>query len=383
VKNKYGVVICLVISIFFSSSIIFASELPFEKYKEGLMSFENQDWAEADQYFDEIILEDLSYSEYLAKSLYLKTILLAAEIDRDVQLQKVFASGEKAVSFKDKELKKKLKNKTNDYELSAKRKVDTLIGLANYLLANLPPLNMEIDFINNRWDYNPEWLNTIKKGKMIPEEKLSILENGLLGERVKDYLDLTLGVDSFNNIFVVNAEKGDNLYYLAKEYNVPLDLLLKMNKHIENPDLIYPNEKIYVPKRSSYAVNYPAYFYYISNISYQANKERKEDITRLVFRAYQLTSEKSHVPYPEDYEIFMEGIEIQDYQQKVTAQAKEIKTQDQKINEIEAKYNELMKELEELKSNLDKDSKKNNSNDILLEGNNYENYDPAKDPLTY
>jgi len=383
VKKKFGVLIALVISIVFSSSTVFANGLPFEKYKEGLLSFENQDWSEAEQYFDEIILEDLSYSEYLAKSLYLKTILLAAQIDRDVELQKTFESGEKAVSFKDEELKEKLKNKANDYELAAKRKVDTLIGLANYLLANLPPLNMDIDFSNNRWDYNPEWIDTIKAGKMISEDRLNIIEKGLLGEKVKDYLDLTLGVDSFNDIFVVTAEQGDNLYYLAKKYDVSLDLLLNLNKHIENPNLIYPNEKIYIPKQSSFAINYPAYFYYVSNISYQANKERKEDITRLVFRAYQLTSEQSNIPYPKDYENFMEGIEIQDYQRKVTAQAKEIESQDKKINEMEAKYNELMKELEELKSNLDDDNNKKKNNDDLLEDSDYEDYNPAEDPLTY
>ncbi|PRX31056.1 LysM domain-containing protein [Orenia metallireducens] len=381
--KKFGIVIVLVISIVFSSSIIFANGLPFEKYKEGLISFENQDWSEAEQYFDEIILEDLSYSEYLAKSLYLKTILLAAKIDRDVELQKVFTSGEKAVSFKEGELKNDLKNKANDYKLSAKRQVDTLIGLANYLLTNLPPLNLDIDFINNRWDYDPEWIDTIKEGNMISEERLNVLENGILAERVKDYLDLTLGASSFNNIFVITAERGDNLYYLSKEYNVPLDLLLDLNKHIEDPNLIYPNEKIYIPKRSTLAINYPAYFYYISNISYQANKERKEDITRLVFRAYQLTSDKSHIPYPKDYEIFMEGIEVQDYQQKVTAQAKEIRTQDQKINEMEAKYNELMKELQQLKSSLDKENNKRNSNNDFLEDSDYEEYNPSEDPLTY
>ncbi|WP_018247593.1 LysM peptidoglycan-binding domain-containing protein [Orenia marismortui] len=371
--NKSIVMSVLLVLILIINFQVLAKDLPFEIYKQGVISFENQDWSEADHYFDEIVLNDLSYSDYLAKSIYLKTILLAAEIDKNMELKNIFSIGANEIPFKEKDRREEFALKIDNYQLDAKRKVDTLIGLANYLVANLPPLEINIDIKNNNsWDYNPEWINQIKSGSLLSEAKLEILENGILAEKVKDYLQLTLEAQSFNNLFVVKAEEGDNLYYLSKKYEVPLSLLLKLNSHIENPDMIYPNERIYMPKRNYSTINYPAYFYYTSNISYQANIKRKDDISRLVVKAYQLTNgDMSDINYKD----LISEVEIKEYRDKIKMQTEQIRLQDKEIEEIKNKYNQLIKELQKVK-----DQTENKTNNPGVKDGDY---DPTKDPLDY
>lgn len=47
-------------------------------------------------------------------------------------------------------------------------------------------------------------------------------------------------------IYVVR--KNDNIYQLAKCFNISMKELLKVNPHIQNPDMIYPGDKIFVPR---------------------------------------------------------------------------------------------------------------------------------------
>ena len=47
-------------------------------------------------------------------------------------------------------------------------------------------------------------------------------------------------------IYVVR--KNDNIYQLAKCFNISIQELLKVNPHIQNPDMIYPGDKIFVPR---------------------------------------------------------------------------------------------------------------------------------------
>lgn len=47
------------------------------------------------------------------------------------------------------------------------------------------------------------------------------------------------------------VQKGDSLYLIAKKLNVRFYEILRLNSHLENPALIYPNQKINVPNVSS------------------------------------------------------------------------------------------------------------------------------------
>ena len=47
-------------------------------------------------------------------------------------------------------------------------------------------------------------------------------------------------------IYVIR--KNDNIYQLAKCFNISIQELLKVNPHIQNPDMVYPGDKIFVPR---------------------------------------------------------------------------------------------------------------------------------------
>lgn len=47
------------------------------------------------------------------------------------------------------------------------------------------------------------------------------------------------------------VQKGDSLWTISKRYNVPFTEILRLNKHIKNPDVIYPNDKIILPDNST------------------------------------------------------------------------------------------------------------------------------------
>lgn len=47
------------------------------------------------------------------------------------------------------------------------------------------------------------------------------------------------------------VQKGDSLWSISKKYNVSFAEILRLNKHIKNPDMIYPNDKIVLPDNST------------------------------------------------------------------------------------------------------------------------------------
>ncbi|MEJ6950571.1 M23 family metallopeptidase [Natronospora cellulosivora (SeqCode)] len=50
-----------------------------------------------------------------------------------------------------------------------------------------------------------------------------------------------------------NVEVGDTLISIATNYNIPIETLIEIN-NIENPDIIYVNQKIRIPKQNTYIV---------------------------------------------------------------------------------------------------------------------------------
>ena len=47
-------------------------------------------------------------------------------------------------------------------------------------------------------------------------------------------------------IYIV--KKGDTLYKISRCFNVGLRELLQVNRHIQNPDLIVPGDKVFIPR---------------------------------------------------------------------------------------------------------------------------------------
>ncbi|WP_035571290.1 LysM peptidoglycan-binding domain-containing protein [Halonatronum saccharophilum] len=361
------------------NSVGFANDLPFENYKLGVDAFERGDWVEAERHFDRVIMRDLSHSDYLSKSIYFKTVILAAQIERDLKLEEAFIIGEGELPFDQREKREEFKNLAQNYRRDSQRKVDTLIGLNNHLLNNLPPLNIEIDNVRNRYRYDSGLISDIQNGIMVDDNGIRELEEGILAENISKYLDLTLGVDSFDNIFLTSAREGDSLYYLAQKYEVPLRLLIDLNTHIRNPNLIYPDQKVYIPRVNSSTINYPSYFYYISDIAYQANPRRRDDITKLVFKAYQLTNDSKVNNLTVDPVRLIEEFEISEYSEQLRMQEKKIGSQREEIGRIKNMYQKLIKELQGLKEEEpEKDSQQEERLTPSEEG-----YDPTDDPLYY
>lgn len=383
-KKNIFIVITMLLFIFISSGV-FANESPVEYYKQGVMAFKNQDWEESIRYFDEVIMNDLFYSDYRAKSIYFKTILLAAEIEKDLELYDAFKVGIEEISFKNKTTKKEFRLKADNYSLKSKRNVDTLIGLANYLLANLPPVDITVPLTTNNIDSKDSILK-IKSGEIIEENRLKALEENIFNEKVEKYLSLTLNGKAFNNLFIIRAEEGDNLYYLSHKHEVPFKLLIDVNDHIKDPNTIYPNQKVYIPKISSYMIDYPAYFYYIGRAGHNANPRRNKEISRLVFKAYQLTAEDNIAQKVKGYTPLEE--EIKAYQEKIRVQAEALQLREEEIEEIREKYNVLIKELKEIKGSLEENSsEKDYKLDSLDDFDDLESYDneynPKEDSLEY
>lgn len=45
-----------------------------------------------------------------------------------------------------------------------------------------------------------------------------------------------------------NTQEGDSMWRIAKRYKIPFRVLLDLNRHYPNPDLIHPNDKIVFPE---------------------------------------------------------------------------------------------------------------------------------------
>lgn len=68
----------------------------------------------------------------------------------------------------------------------------------------------------------------------------------------KDYIpkpqtEIIVPVESNKTYNYYTVKKGDNVYQIAKTYNIDYDLLLKLNG-LDKEDYIYPNQTLLLPK---------------------------------------------------------------------------------------------------------------------------------------
>ena len=388
-KKIVIILILLIMSAFINSQIEAATNTAFQNYSLAVQSLKQKDLQQAKQYLDQIVLEDLPYSEYLAKAIYLKSVLVTAEVKSDLKIKDYISEGQKKIALANQDKRERFKTEADSYGLEAKRKVDTLLGLTNYLLANLPPVEFDINQIPDVGQPNANTVEKISTGNLPTEAELNSLQRDLTLQHINQYLNLTLGVKEFNNLFVIKAKKGDTLSNLAANYNLPVSLLIEVNSHVEEPNLIYPGQKIYIPRVNSSYINYPSYFYYISVASYEANKERKQEINRLVVSAYELTDQKNNVDidYKSKTEELAKSMEVTEYKEQLEKQSEKIDNQNRKLKQLKRKYNELLDKLEQLKEKQNEDSEQEQEQSpedgIQLEENNDSDYNPEDDSLTY
>ena len=68
---------------------------------------------------------------------------------------------------------------------------------------------------------------------------------------------------SKNEELYYKVKKGDNLYFIAKKFNVTIPKLINYN-NINAPYKIYPNQRIFIPKKEFYLVKKGDTLYSIS-----------------------------------------------------------------------------------------------------------------------
>lgn len=100
------------------------------------------------------------------------------------------------------------------------------------------------------------------------DEEILIQINGLPNNDISnlEYLVVPQNRTPFQYYTV---KKGDNMYQIAKKYNVDEDLLLKLNG-LDKNDYIYPNQTIIIP-RSNYQIYLTRSGDTLLNISNQYN----------------------------------------------------------------------------------------------------------------
>jgi LysM repeat protein len=100
-----------------------------------------------------------------------------------------------------------------------------------------------------------ENLNSIAKKFNTNELYLKEINNIYFDDQLRDGMDIIVPVNKENYFNYYTIEKGDNLYAIARKYNINPDLLASMNG-LEIEDYIYPNQEILIPKSG--------YSYYIT-----------------------------------------------------------------------------------------------------------------------
>lgn len=48
------------------------------------------------------------------------------------------------------------------------------------------------------------------------------------------------------------VQKGDSIWRLSKEYKIPFSMMMELNKHLHNPHLIFPKDKIEFPNNAEH-----------------------------------------------------------------------------------------------------------------------------------
>jgi LysM repeat protein len=100
-----------------------------------------------------------------------------------------------------------------------------------------------------------ENLKTIAKRFNTNEKFLKEINDIYYDDQIRAGVDIIVpkNKEDYFNYYVI--EKGDNLYAIARKYNINPDLLASMNG-LEIEDYIYPNQEILIPKSG--------YSYYIT-----------------------------------------------------------------------------------------------------------------------
>ncbi len=100
-----------------------------------------------------------------------------------------------------------------------------------------------------------ETLESVAKMFNTNVDMLKEINNIYYDEQVRAGMDVIVpkNQDNYFNYYVI--EKGDNLYEIARKYNINPELLASMNG-LEMEDYIYPNQEILIPKSG--------YSYYIT-----------------------------------------------------------------------------------------------------------------------
>lgn len=100
-----------------------------------------------------------------------------------------------------------------------------------------------------------ETLSQVAKNFNIDLETLKDINNIYYEDQVRAGMDVIVpkNRDNYFNYYVI--ETGDNLYEIARKYNINPELLASMNG-LEINDYIYPNQELLIPKSG--------YSYYIT-----------------------------------------------------------------------------------------------------------------------
>lgn len=90
-------------------------------------------------------------------------------------------------------------------------------------------------------------LSTIAKKYGTTEEILSQINGFDKNYVLRPQTEIIVPVATDKTYKYYTVKKGDNLYQIAKTYNVDYDLLLKLNG-LDKEDYIYPNQTLLLPK---------------------------------------------------------------------------------------------------------------------------------------
>ena len=90
-------------------------------------------------------------------------------------------------------------------------------------------------------------LNSIAERFNVTVDKICEINKIYYPNKLRVGMDIIIPQDkeSYFNTYVI--EKGDNLYAIARKYNINPELLAAMNG-LNNDDYIYPNQELLIPK---------------------------------------------------------------------------------------------------------------------------------------
>lgn len=117
-------------------------------------------------------------------------------------------------------------------------------------------------------------LSTIAKKFNTEETTIMELNNIPFPDMIREGKEIIVPIKKEKYFEYYTIEKGDNLYSIARRYNINPDLLAILNG-LDSDDYIYPNQQILIPK---------------SNYSYYVTKEG--DTLNTVSRRFNLSNKE-------------------------------------------------------------------------------------------